>query len=85
MHPVAILSAGFCVICSFFSFASGDHMVETYLSMGLVIVLYVTSFISFCFPHVLGVSALSIYIVLSDFVVVFIWFVVCEFGIDGRS
>ena len=33
VHPVAILSAVFCVICSllmFVSDASGDHMVETY-------------------------------------------------------
>ena len=39
VHPVAILSAVFCVICSllmFVSDASGDHMMETYLSMGLV-------------------------------------------------
>ena len=31
VHPVAILSAVFCVICSLFMFvfdASGDHMVE---------------------------------------------------------
>ena len=39
VHPVPILSAVFCVICSFFMFvsdASDDHMVETYSSMGLV-------------------------------------------------
>ena len=33
VHPVAILSAVFCVICSLFMFVSdaiGDHMVETY-------------------------------------------------------
>ena len=44
VHPVAILSAVFCVICSllmFVSVASGDHMVETYSSMGLVMDLYV--------------------------------------------
>ena len=32
VHPVAILSAVFCVVCSllmFVSDASGDHMVET--------------------------------------------------------
>ena len=44
VHPVAILSAVFCVICSllmFVSDASGDHMVETYSSMGLfVVVIY---------------------------------------------
>ena len=39
VHPVAILSAVFCVICSllmFVSDASGDHMVETYSSMVLL-------------------------------------------------
>ena len=33
VHPVAILSAVFCVICSLLMFmydAIGDHMVETY-------------------------------------------------------
>ena len=67
VHPVAILSVVFCVICSllmFVSDASGDLMVETYSSMGLVMALYVTSIISFCFPHVVDVGALSICIVL---------------------
>ena len=38
VHPVAILSAVCCVICSllmFVSDASGDHMVKAYSSMGL--------------------------------------------------
>ena len=50
VHPVAILSAVVCVICSllmFVSDASGDHMVETYSSMCYVIVLYVASFLLF--------------------------------------
>ena len=44
VHPVAILSAVFCVICSLLMFVSdaiGDHMVETCSSMGLVMALYV--------------------------------------------
>ena len=46
-------------------------MVETYSSMGLVMGLYVAMIHSFCFPHVVGVSALSIIcIVLRAFVVV---------------
>ena len=72
-HPVALLIAVFCVICSllmFVSDASGDYMVETYSSMGLVMALYVAKIVSFCFPHVVDVSALSICIVLRDFVVV---------------
>ena len=71
VHPVAILSAVFCVICSllmFVSDASGDHMVETYSSMGLVMALYVAMIVSFCFPHVVDVSDLSV--VLRAFVVV---------------
>ena len=70
VHPVAILSAVFCVICSllmFVSDASGDHMVETYSSMGLVMALYVAMIVSFCFPHVVDVS---ICFVLRVFVVV---------------
>ena len=72
VHPVAILSAVFCVIRSllmFVSDASSDHMVETYSTMGLVMALYVAMIVSFCFPHVVDVSALSICIVLCAFVV----------------
>ena len=46
--------------------ASGDHMMETYSSMGLVMALYVARIVSFCFPHVVDVS---ICIVLRAFVV----------------
>ena len=73
VHPIAILSAVFCVICSllmFVSDASGDHMVETSSSMGLVMALYIAMIVSFCFPHVVDVSALSICIALRAFVVV---------------
>ena len=55
VHPVAILSAVFCVTCSLFMFmsdASGHHMVETYSSMGLVMAVYVAMIVSFCLPHV---------------------------------
>ena len=73
VHPVAILSAVFCIICSLLMFVSdaiGDHMVEAYSSMCLVMALYVARIVSFCFPQVVDVSALSICIVLRDFVVV---------------
>ena len=69
VQPVAILSAVFCVICSllmFVSDASGDHMVETYSSMGLVM----ADIVYFRSPHVVDVSALSFCIVLRAFVVV---------------
>ena len=73
VHPVAILSVVFCVICillMFVSDASGDHMVETYSSMGLVMALYVVMIVSFCFPHVVDMSAFSICSVLRAFAVV---------------
>ena len=74
VHPVAIVSAVLCVISSLLMFvpdASGDHMVETCSSMGLVMGLYVAMIVSFCFPHhVVDVSALNICIVLRAFVVV---------------
>ena len=74
VHPVVILSAVVCVICSLLMFVSDancDHMVEMYSSMGLVMALYVAMIVSFCFPHVVDVSVLSICIVLLAFVVVF--------------
>ena len=73
VHPVDILSALFCIICSLLMFgsdASGDHMVETYSSIGLVMALYVAMIIYFCLPHVVDLSALSICIALRAFVVV---------------
>ena len=67
VHPVAILSAVFCVICSFLmcvSDASGDHMVETYSSIGFVMALYVAMVISFCFPHVVDFHCLVLHIIV---------------------
>ena len=49
VHPVVMMSALFCVICSllmFVSDASGDRMVETYSSMGLVMALHVAMIVS---------------------------------------
>ena len=46
VHPVAILRAVFCTICSLSLFDSdvlGDHMVEAYSSTGLILNLYVAS------------------------------------------
>ena len=51
VHPVAILSAVFCIICSLsmlVSDALGDQMVEVYTSTGLVMALYVASMLSLC-------------------------------------
>ena len=75
VRPVAILSAVLCVICSLLMFVSdaiGDHMVETYSSIGLVMALYVARIISFCFPYVADVSALSICIVLRVLLLLFL-------------
>ena len=67
MHPVAILSAVFCIICSLsmlVSDALDDQMVEVYSSMGLVMALYVASMVSLCLPHFFEVRNLSMLIVL---------------------
>ena len=67
VHPVAILRAVFCTICSlsmFVSDALGDHMVEAYSSTGLVMALYVASMVSLCFPHLVEVRTFSMLIVL---------------------
>ena len=50
--------------------ASGDQMLETYSSMGIVMALYVAMMVSFCFPHVVDVSALSICLVLCALIIV---------------
>ena len=65
VHPVAILRAVFCTICSlsvFVSDALGDHMVEAYSSTGLIMV-------SLCLPHLVKVRTLSMLIVLRALVV----------------
>ena len=67
VHPVAILRAVFCTICSlsmFVSDALGDQMVEAYSSTGLVMALYVASMVSLCLPHLVEVRTLSMLIVL---------------------
>ena len=53
VHPVAVLSAMFCTVWSFLMFvleAVEDHMVLACSITGLVIVLYVVTIVSFCFP-----------------------------------
>ena len=60
----------------FVSDDSGDHMVETYSSMGLVMALYV----ALCFPRVVDVSALSICIVLRVLVVISMYLLYVSLG-----
>ena len=84
------LSAVFCVIYSLLIFvcdASGDHMVETYSSMGLVMDLYVENIVSFYFHHVVDVSALNnyVYCLACFYYCIFYEFVVCEFGVESQS
>ena len=67
VHPVAILRAVFCIICSLsmlVSDALGDHMEEAYSSTGLVMALYVVSMVSLCLPYFVEVRTLSMFIVL---------------------
>ena len=59
---------------------------KKYQSMGIVMTLFVVRIISFCFLHVVDVSALSICIVLACFCCCdFYVFVVCEFGVESQS
>ena len=44
--------------------ALGDHMVEAYSSMGLVMALYVGSMVFLCLLHFVEVRTLSMFIVL---------------------
>ena len=59
-------------------------VVEVHSSMGPAMALYVEIIVSFCFPHVVDVSALSICIVCACFCYCdFYMFVVCEFGVES--
>ena len=61
VHPVAVLNAAFCMICSLLMLiknAIGDHTKETY--SGLITALWVAMSVSFCLPHPLAVSAFMI-------------------------
>ena len=75
VHPVIVLSAVFCIVCSFFVFVSeivGAHIVFAYSSIGRVIVLYVTSNVSFVFPQCVVVSCLSMFTVCFAFCAVLV-------------
>ena len=63
---------------------SDEYMVETYSTMDLVMALYVTSIASFCFPHVVEVSALSVCSVCV-FVVLSRCFLYAEFLVKRES
>ena len=66
VHPLAILRAVFCTICSLSMFVSDalGELVEAYSSTGLVMALYVASMVSLCLPHLVEVRTLSMLIVL---------------------
>ena len=53
--------------------------------MGLVMALHVARIVSFCFPHVVDVSALSIimYCLACFWYCDLYVFVVCEFGVES--
>ena len=70
VQPVAIPSVVFCTVCSLLILvlaAVGDQIVLAYFSVGRVIALYVVVIVSFCFPQLVDVSALSILRVFSAF------------------
>ena len=65
VHPVAILNAASCMICSLLMLvddARGDHMEEVYSRAGLITALYVAPSVSFCLPHP---AAVSVFIICS--------------------
>ena len=74
VHPVIVLSAEFCTVCSLFLLVSvmmGDHIVLAYSNVGLVIALYVVSNVSFVFPQCVVVSDFRMFTVFLAFVTVF--------------
>ena len=71
VHPVAILRALFCMVCSLCVLVSdiiGDQTVQAYSSVGLIMVLQVLVMVSFCLPQVVVVSALMMFSDLFAFV-----------------
>ena len=67
VQPVIVLSALFCMVCSFVMLVSdtiGDHTVLAYSIMGRVMVLYVAVSVSLALPHCVEVRDLSMLIVL---------------------
>ena len=88
VHPVALLSAVFCVISSlliFVSDARGDHMVETNSSMGLVMVLYVASIVPFVSPCGRYECFEYLYCLVCFCCCDLYLFVVCEYGVESQS
>ena len=74
VQPVAILRAVFCTVCMAWMFvldAMGDQIVLAYSRTGSVMVLYVVVSVSFCFPHCVDVSALSMFMVFLALCVLF--------------
>ena len=68
VHPVAILRALFCTVCSVCRLVlemMGDHMALAYSRMGLMMALYVVVSVSFCLPQLVPESALRMLVVLS--------------------
>jgi len=62
VHPVAMRRALFCVDCSFCKLVAdtpGDQIVLVYSIVGRTIALYVAKIVSFCFPQLVEISALS--------------------------
>ena len=71
VHPVMVLSAWFCIICSVEMFVSdvmGDQIVFGYSMIGRAIVSYTAVSVSLAFPQRVNRSDLSIFIVCFDLV-----------------
>lgn len=67
VHPVATLSALFCIVCNLVMFVCaivGDQIVDAYSKMGRVMALYVEMMVSFCWPHLVDVRLRRMLMVL---------------------
>ena len=64
---------------------NNNHMVETYSTMSLVMSLYVASIVSLCFPDVIDVSTLSIYMIHNELQKISRWLVANKHSLNVRK
>ena len=90
VHPVAILSALFCIACSLSMFVCemiGDQIVDAYSRRGRVMALYVATMVSFCCPQLVDVrdeSMLSVFFALTQVLFMCAVYVCCVSRLTPR-
>ena len=63
VHPLAVLNAAFCMICSLLMLvedARGNHTKDAYSRPGLITAFQVAMSVSFCLLHPVAVSVFTI-------------------------